>query len=112
VDDNEDLLDDMASGLASAGYTVETSSDGLAALEMASQFRPEVAVIDLGLPLLNGLEVAERLQSIALFHRPRMIAITGRTGSEHRAASHAAGFVAHLIKPVRLATLRSFLDRV
>jgi CheY-like chemotaxis protein len=109
VDDNVDITQSLSRALRSLGYRVETAGDGLDAIETAVKFRPNVVVLDLMLPILSGWDVARTLRSVALFARPKLIALSGLGAEQHRAASRSAGFEHHLTKPVSLSKLQLLL---
>ena len=110
VDDNVDLTELVAHGLTTFGYDVRAASDGLCALETAVAFRPQIVIIDIRLPIINGWEVAERLRSLSLFKRPRLFAMTALGGAQHHARSIAAGFENHFVKPIKLDELHRVLS--
>ena len=95
--------------LAGMGHEAEVAHDGLAALELASAFRPDVAVLDIGLPLMDGYELARKLREQLGPERLRLIAVTGYGQDSDRARAHEAGFDHHLIKPVALDVLAPLL---
>jgi signal transduction histidine kinase/CheY-like chemotaxis protein len=100
VDDNEDALELLAEILRSSGYDVKEALDGPSALKLLDGFRPDVAILDIGLPVMDGYELAAKLRAQLGDSVPRLIALTGY-GQEHdRARSKAAGFDLHLVKPV------------
>jgi signal transduction histidine kinase len=100
VDDNEDAAAMLAEILGGAGHVTATAYDGPSALRMAEKFRPEVALLDLGLPVMDGFELARQFRANATMRDMRLIAVTGY-GQEHdRRRSAEAGFDAHLVKPV------------
>ena len=105
VDDNVDALESMQYLLELAGYTVATAHDSAEALRVASRFRPTVAILDIGLPVMNGYELAAELRARMTAEPPRIIALTGYGQSDDRKRSLAAGFHAHLVKPVELDDL-------
>jgi len=84
--------------------------DGLAALDRAGVFDADVVLLDLGMPGLDGFEICRRLRASDLPHRPRIVAMTGWGRDEDRARTAAAGFDAHLVKPVDVATLARLLE--
>jgi signal transduction histidine kinase/CheY-like chemotaxis protein len=114
VDDNEDALDLLEQALKARGYDVHAAGDGLRALEMARVVTPDVAVIDIGLPVMDGYEVAGRLRSVC-GSSLRMIALTGYGQDSDRERARSAGFDEHLVKPVDIRVLveaiRSSLGR-
>lgn len=108
VDDNEDAAEMLSILLTQLGHTVRIANDGVAALALAPTFEPDVAVLDLGLPIMDGFELASRLSEA----RPsplRLIAVTGYGQAEDRARTAAAGFAHHLVKPVDIAELEAVL---
>jgi PAS domain S-box-containing protein len=105
VDDNEDAAILMAMSLERLGHQVEVAFDAASALEKASRFAPQVALLDLGLPVIDGYELAERLREREEWSAVRFIAVTGYGQSDDRERTRAAGFAAHMTKPVDLAEL-------
>jgi CheY-like chemotaxis protein len=105
VDDNKDALDLICEILTTLGHTVRSAADGVAALRVAREFRPEVAILDIGLPVMDGYELAGRLRSEFGPATPRMIALTGYGQESDHARSRAAGFESHLVKPVDVQKL-------
>jgi PAS domain S-box-containing protein len=100
VDDNSDAAELLAMALIGAGHEVRVAHDGPTALETTRGFDFDVALLDLGLPVMDGIELGERLR--ALGHRGRLVAVTGYGQEADRQRSRAAGFAAHLVKPVDL----------
>ena len=100
VDDNVDAADMLAALLAYEGHEVRVESNGVAALTAAAEFRPDVAFLDIGLPGMNGYELARRLRLDPAFGNIVLIAVTGWGQQEDRQRSHEAGFDEHLTKPV------------
>jgi CheY-like chemotaxis protein len=100
VDDNTDAADSLAAVLRLRGHEVQTVNDGPASLDAAAAFRPEVVLLDIGLPGLNGYEVARRLRQDDATRQAKLIAVTGYGQDEDRARSSEAGFDRHLVKPV------------
>ena len=84
--------------------------DGQAALDRAEVFAADLVLLDLGMPGLDGFEICRRLRASDSPHRPRIVALTGWGREEDRARTAAAGFDAHLVKPVDLATLARLLE--
>lgn len=107
VDDNEDAAATLAELLAVCGHTVEVAHHADAAVETARRFAPEVALLDIGLPDVDGYELARRLR--AQHETLRLVAISGYGDGTNRARSAAAGFGAHLVKPVRIEDLLPLL---
>ncbi len=109
VDDNVDSTLSMAMMLRLFGNSTATAHDGLEALEVAERFRPEVVLLDLGMPRLNGYEAAKRLRAEPWGKDVLLIALTG-WGQEHeRRKTMEAGFDHHLVKPVDVDTLKRIL---
>lgn len=100
VDDNLDGAESLATLLNIHGFAVRTAQDGPTALATADEFRPDVVLLDIGLPKLNGYEVAQRLRERPEFGNVRLIALTGWGQEADRNRSRAAGFDLHLVKPV------------
>jgi CheY-like chemotaxis protein len=94
----------VASVFAAEGHAVESAADGATALELARAFHPEVAFLDIGLPVMDGYELAVRLRAM-LGESTRLIALTGYGQQQDRARARAAGFERHLVKPVELDEL-------
>ncbi len=110
VDDNIDAAELTADLLRSAGHTVHVAHDGPAALSLAGRIRPDVALLDIGLPVMNGYELASRLRAALGSQTPRLIAITGYGQDHDHDRSLAAGFDDHLVKPVPPSLLLARLD--
>ncbi|HEX5611759.1 MAG TPA: PAS domain S-box protein, partial [Burkholderiales bacterium] len=100
VDDNVDAANSMATILRLFGHQVQCVYDGPAALTEADSFQPEVIVLDIGLPGMDGFEVAKRLRTRPVFRKTPIIAVTGYGQEEDRRHSREAGFTEHLAKPV------------
>src|SRR3954469_4122201 len=107
VDDNVDAREALARLLEIAGHEVFQAGDGPGGLEEASRARPDVAIVDIGLPGMNGFEVARRLKTGA--PTLRLIALTGYGQGDHRRLGDEAGFETYLIKPVAFETLQRAL---
>lgn len=100
VDDNEDSADLLREMLQWVGHEVAIAHDGPSALAVADGFAPEVAVLDIGLPVMDGYELGRRLRERPQGASCRLIALSGYGQERDRARSSAAGFEAHLVKPV------------
>jgi PAS domain S-box-containing protein len=109
VDDNRDAADALAMMLKLSGNDVEVAYDGLSALSIAQSFRPDVAVLDIGLPGMDGYEVARRLRARPETGAALIVAVTGYGQNEDRDRSRAAGFDHHLVKPLESAALLNLL---
>jgi signal transduction histidine kinase/ActR/RegA family two-component response regulator len=105
VDDNEDAAEMLASALTTLGHRVTVATDVSSALEAASRYIPDVAVLDLGLPVIDGWELATRLRQQNGWRQVRFIALTGYGQQRDRERTAAAGFDAHLIKPINITDM-------
>ncbi len=109
VDDNYDAAESLQMLLALWGHEVEVANDGPAALAAASHYRPDVVLLDIGLPGMDGYEVSRRLRQ-QLGAAPVHLAITGYGQTADRARSSEAGFDGYLVKPVDPEALRTLLQ--
>ncbi|HET9266633.1 MAG TPA: response regulator, partial [Vicinamibacterales bacterium] len=109
VDDNADGATILAALLKLDGHHVEIALSGQQALERLQSFQPNVALVDIGLPGLDGYEVARRIRGSSGYEAMRLIAITGYGRNEDRERGRAAGFDAHLVKPVEFPALQRAL---
>jgi PAS domain S-box-containing protein len=109
VEDNLDAAESLAMLVKAAGYDVRTTHDGLAALEVALAYRPDAVLLDIGLPGLNGYEVAKWIRSQPDLEGTMLIALTGYGQDGDRQTSLAAGFNHHLVKPASFKTIRQVL---
>jgi two-component system, chemotaxis family, CheB/CheR fusion protein len=109
VDDNSDTVESVAEIVRSWGHEVAVAQDGPSALELASTFRPDIALLDIGLPQMNGYELARRLREMRSMNRMLLVAISGYAGVEDRRRSHEAGFNLHLVKPINPRRLQNLL---
>jgi signal transduction histidine kinase/CheY-like chemotaxis protein len=105
VDDNHDAANLLADTLRFGGFEVATAFDGAEALKTLNSFRADVAILDIGLPSMNGLELARQLREVDSTRTIRLIALTGYGQQADFTASSAAGFDLHLVKPVTADTL-------
>ena len=106
VDDNEDAADSLADILVELGHQVEVAHDGPSALAIAAKFKPTVCLLDIGLPVMDGYELAQQLRKAKhLAEGARIIAISGYGQDADRKRARDAGFNAHLVKPVNLDAL-------
>jgi CheY-like chemotaxis protein len=110
VDDNEDAASMMRAALEQMGYLVDVASDGLSALDRAATFHPGVVLLDIGLPVIDGYEVARRLRSQEDGAPMRLIAVTGYGQETDTRRSRDAGFERHLVKPVDLDELERIIQ--
>src|SRR5262249_40725833 len=95
--------------LVRRGYVVEQAHDGPSALQQVRRFHPRVVLLDIGLPNMDGYEVARRLRERRHDGGPLIVAISGYGKEEDRARSRAAGIDHHLVKPVKFHELRQML---
>jgi CheY-like chemotaxis protein len=109
VDDNEDGAELLAHSLQSMGHRVRVAHDDRAALDAAATFHPDVALLDIGLPVMDGYELASRIRDQPGGRSIYLVAVTGYGQQRDRAASRAAGFAEHVVKPVDLERLREII---
>ena len=109
ADDNRDAADSLGFMLRIAGHDVRTAYDGQQAIDLAETFRPQLALLDLGMPRLNGYEAARRLRQTPHGRAMQLIALTGWGQPDDRARSLAAGFDHHVVKPVDPSLLQRLL---
>lgn len=112
VDDNVDALEAMTMALQAMGHTVVTAPDGASALARAREARPEVVLLDLGMPAMDGFETVRRLRALPELRGARLVALTGFGQPEDRRRALAAGFDQHLVKPADLDALTRLLDEL
>ncbi|MBK4736917.1 hybrid sensor histidine kinase/response regulator [Noviherbaspirillum pedocola] len=110
VDDNRDAVDSLAMMLKLSGNDVEVAYEGESALRIAQSFRPDAVVLDIGLPGMDGYEVARRLRRLPETAGALVVAVTGYGQKEDRERAHAAGFDHHLVKPIEADMLLSLLS--
>jgi CheY-like chemotaxis protein len=109
VDDNRDAADTLAMLLSLWGYPVRVAYDGDEALLAADQFRPHCLFLDIGLPGVDGYNVARRLRANAAFADAELIALSAYSGKDHAARAREAGFNQYLVKPAEPARLQEIL---
>jgi CheY-like chemotaxis protein len=109
VDDNRDALDTLAALLRLKGHDVRTAYDGRDALRLAASWRPDVVLLDIGMPDLDGYEVARRLRREPWGRALVLVALTGWGQQQDRRRSADAGFDAHLTKPASVEALDAVL---
>ncbi len=112
VDDNVDAAEMLADLLEMHGYRTVVAHDGPSALTLADDFHPQIALLDLGLPVMDGFELARILQARPALASTRLIAITGYGQPEDRAKTAAAGFAGHMTKPVSTNQLRTLMEQL
>lgn len=111
VDDDEDLAHLLAKVLVTRNYEVRTARDSLSAIRTAIEFTPDVALVDIGLPMMDGYELARELRKVLPAGSCRLIALTGYSEEGEKEKARDAGFEEHLLKPVNLATLRKAIEK-
>jgi len=109
ADDNQDAALSLAMLLQFSGHETHVVHDGEAAVQSAERLQPDVVLLDIGMPKINGHEAARRIRQQPWSTRAVLIALTGWGQEEHRAMSTAAGFDHHLVKPVDLDSLTRLL---
>jgi PAS domain S-box-containing protein len=109
ADDNADAVESLALLLEMAGHEVHRAFDGESALAVAEAKAPEVAILDIGMPKVNGYEAAQRIRQQPWGRQIHLVALTGWGHPEDRRLARDAGFDAHLVKPVSPAILQSLL---
>jgi PAS domain S-box-containing protein len=109
VDDNEDARLLLAEVLAAFGHEVQTAADGPAALAMLEAFAPDVAILDIGLPGMDGYELATRIRALPGHAKLRLLALTGYGQPADTARTRDAGFDVHLVKPIEIQRLLAHL---
>jgi CheY-like chemotaxis protein len=111
VDDNRDAAQSVASFLELGGHEVRTAADGAEALVASELFAPQVFVLDIGLPVLDGYEVAQRLRQSPIGRDALLVALTGYGQREDRLNAEAAGFDHHFVKPADPTALLSCIEK-
>ncbi|HVL75137.1 MAG TPA: response regulator, partial [Noviherbaspirillum sp.] len=112
VDDNVDAANTLASLLRSAGHQVSIAYDAREALACAERESPHALLLDIGLPDIDGFELARRLRRLPQTAKATLVAVTGYGRNEDRARSKASGFDHHFVKPVDPRKLARLLDGV
>jgi CheY-like chemotaxis protein len=112
VDDNTDAADALCALLRDTGHSCETASDGRSGIEAARRFDPDVVLLDIGLPHVDGYEVARRIRCLPRGEQKLIVAVTGHGQEGDRRRSLEAGFDAHLVKPVEVDQLLAILKTV
>jgi signal transduction histidine kinase/CheY-like chemotaxis protein len=112
VDDNQDAAAMLVEALGFMGYEVRSAHDGPAALAISGTFRPHVALLDIGLPVMDGYELGERLRQLPEMNAVRLYALTGYGQDADRERSRAAGFDRHFVKPLDFDLLQDAIQDV
>jgi PAS domain S-box-containing protein len=111
ADDNRDAADSLAMLLQMDGHQISLAHDGVQALSLIKQIRPEAALLDIGMPGMNGYQVAEQVRADPLSAQIMLVALTGWGQAQDLERAHAAGFDHHLVKPAELSAVRALLQR-
>jgi PAS domain S-box-containing protein len=109
VEDNRDSAETLALAVRSWGHQAQLAHDGVSALVVSKEFRPDVVLIDVGLPKMNGYELARQLRKLPGFNSVLLVAVTGYGAEEDRERSHEAGIDHHFAKPVDLDLVQKLL---
>ena len=112
VDDNKDGAESLAMMLRLWGHEVRIAHDGPTALRVALDWFPEAVLCDIGLPGMDGYEVAHRLRTEPGMEHALLVAVSGYSEPEHQQKALGAGFAAHLAKPVNLEVLANMLSQI
>jgi CheY-like chemotaxis protein len=112
VDDDLDNVHSMALLLKTMGHEVQFAINGFAAIDIARTFRPDLILLDIALPDVNGEDIARQLKWEPGLERTRIVAVTGRSGADDRKRALAAGCEDFCVKPLEAATLASLLAQV
>ena len=112
VEDNLDIIQILARLLKPDGHNVEFAINGYAAIDIARRFRPDVVLLNLGLPSVDGFEVCSRIKNDLGLRDVCVIAVTAYSYDEHRVRSQAAGCLLHVVKPVKPAYLLALVNAV
>jgi CheY-like chemotaxis protein len=110
VDDNLDAVHSMAMLLKALGHEVQFAINGFAALDVARKFRPDIILLDIGLPDFQGDQIARQLKWEPGLERTRIIAVTGRNDDEVRQLAIEAGCEQFFVKPLDMPTLEALLE--
>jgi CheY-like chemotaxis protein len=111
VDDNADAANSLGRLLSLLGQEVAVAHSGEAAVAEAAQFHPQIVLLDIGMPGIDGIETAKRIQGLPGAESTVLVALTGWGHDRDRQRTEAAGFTAHLVKPVHMEQLEALLAR-
>jgi DNA-binding response OmpR family regulator len=109
IEDDRDFADTLATLLKLYGHKPVVCYDGMTGIRLAERHRPDVVMLDLALPRLDGFEIARTLRHDAIFNDTVLVAVTGHASDEHRQRAHELGFDLHCRKPIDLGDLRQIL---
>ena len=110
VDDHRDSAEMLCEVLQVYGYVTRVAHDGPLALQLAESFKPDIALVDISLPQMDGYEVARRIRQLPGLREIKLIALTGHSEAAHRNQSQQAGFDRHLVKPIDPEELRRLIS--
>jgi CheY-like chemotaxis protein len=110
VDDSPDTADTMAMLLETSGHEVRTATSGADALSIVDSFRPDLVLLDIGMPDMDGYAIARQLRARNALRGALLAAVTGYDGADDRRKSREAGFHHHLVKPVGLQEVNALFD--
>lgn len=111
VDDNVDAAEMLCDALRAQGYQVAVAHDGADGLARFDTFEPDIAILDIGLPSIDGFKLAKFVRADARFRMTPLIALSGYCSTTHRERATRAGFDHHLAKPSELSTITELLER-
>ena len=112
ADDNRMSAQTLTWAMELQGYNVRTCYDGASAVAAADSFHPELVLLDIGMPVMDGIEAARRIRANTSLGHPTLIAQTGWGDAQTRQRTADAGFDVHLTKPVDLEKLWALLERI
>jgi len=112
VDDNVDIADSMSALLDMDGYTTRVANDGLRALQIAHEFKPDAVFLDIGMPGMDGYAVAKAMREMPDMQSVMLVALTGWGAESDRIRSREAGFNEHLTKPAGLPAIAGILAKI
>ncbi|MTV56014.1 response regulator, partial [Pseudoduganella buxea] len=112
ADDNADAAESLDALLRLGGHDTRIAYDGSGALALAQSFLPDLAFLDLGMPVMDGLETARHLRALPVTRHVTLVALTGWGAPDDRARASAAGFDHHLLKPAVPAEVQALLAQV
>lgn len=111
IDDNRDAADVLGMLLRTLGHQAHVAHGGDTALEQIAALRPDLILLDLGMPRIDGYEIARRVRQNALLAATRIVAVTGYADERRRALALEAGFDDYMVKPIHLADLQAMTKR-
>jgi signal transduction histidine kinase/CheY-like chemotaxis protein len=112
VDDNEDALELLAEALTMSGYETHTAADAATAITRAEALVPDVALLDIGLPAMDGYQLARRLRETAGLEKLKLVAVTGYGRAADKERARTAGFDEHLVKPISVDEVQRVVERL